>query len=86
MSPYLPGRPLGSAEFVQALEGSMKRWLTPLRGGRHPKASLDPRQSELAFGSEEIAIDDFMYVAVVVRVWVRPVCHPVAVALSARTP
>jgi hypothetical protein len=27
------GRPLGSAEFVQALEGSMKRRLAPQKGG-----------------------------------------------------
>jgi hypothetical protein len=44
------GRPLGSAEFVQALEGAMKRRrLAPQKGGRHPKASLDARQSQLAF-------------------------------------
>jgi putative transposase len=46
------GRPLGSAEFVQALEGSMKRRLAPRKGGRPPKAGLDARQSELAFESE----------------------------------
>jgi putative transposase len=46
------GRPLGSAEFVQALEGSMKRRLAPQKGGRPPKSGLDARQSELAFESE----------------------------------
>jgi putative transposase len=46
------GRPLGNAEFVQALERSMKRRLTPRKGGRPPKTSLDTRQSELAFGPE----------------------------------
>jgi hypothetical protein len=32
------GRPLGSAEFVQALEGSMKRRLAPRNGGSPPKS------------------------------------------------
>jgi hypothetical protein len=39
------GRPLGSAEFVQALEGSMRRRLAPQKGGRPPKTGLDARQS-----------------------------------------
>jgi putative transposase len=43
------GRPLGSTEFVQALEGSMTRRLAPQKGGRPPKACLDARQSELSF-------------------------------------
>jgi hypothetical protein len=46
------GRPLGSAEFVQALEGSMKRRLAPRKGGRPPKTRLDARQSVLAFDPE----------------------------------
>jgi putative transposase len=46
------GRPLGSTEFVQALERSMKRRLSPRKGGRPPKTGLDARQSELAFESE----------------------------------
>ena len=46
------GRPLGSAEFVLALEGAMKRRLAPQKGGRPPKTGLDARQSELAFESE----------------------------------
>ncbi len=46
------GRPLGSAEFVEALEGTMKRRLAPQKGGRPPKAGLDARQGELVFESE----------------------------------
>jgi putative transposase len=46
------GRPLGSTEFVQTLEGSMKRRLAPQKGGRPPKPRLDARQSELAFEPE----------------------------------
>jgi len=46
------GRPLGSAEFVRALEGSMKRRLAPQKGGRPPKTSVDARQNELAFETE----------------------------------
>ncbi len=46
------GRPLGSAEFVQALERSMKRRLGRRKGGRPPKTGLDARQTELAFEPE----------------------------------
>jgi putative transposase len=46
------GRPLGSAEFVQALERSMKRRLAPQKGGRPPTTCLDARQCELAFEPE----------------------------------
>jgi putative transposase len=46
------GRPLGSAEFVQALEGSMKRRLAPRKGGRPSKTGLDARQSVLVFDPE----------------------------------
>ena len=46
------GRPLGSAEFVHALEGTMKRRLAPQKGGRPPKAGSDAGQGELAFESE----------------------------------
>ena len=46
------GRPLGSAEFVQALEASMKRRLAPQKGGHPHKTGFDARQSELAFESE----------------------------------
>jgi putative transposase len=46
------GRPLGSAEFVQALEGSMKRRLAPRKGGRPSNTGLNARQSVLAFDPE----------------------------------
>jgi putative transposase len=46
------GRPLGSADFVQALEASMKRRLAPQKGGRPPKTGLDARQCELASGPD----------------------------------
>jgi putative transposase len=46
------GRPLGSEEFVQALEVSMQRRLTPQKRGRPPKPCLDARQSELAFEAD----------------------------------
>jgi putative transposase len=38
------GRPLGSAEFVAALEHSTLRLLAPARGGRPRKSPRDPRQ------------------------------------------
>jgi hypothetical protein len=43
------GRPLGSTEFVQALEGSTKRRLAPQKGGRPPNKGLNERQSKLVF-------------------------------------
>jgi putative transposase len=43
------GRPLGSTEFVQALEGSTKRRLAPQKGGRPPKECVNERQSKLVF-------------------------------------
>jgi hypothetical protein len=46
------GRPLGTAEFVQALEGSMKRRLAPQNGGRPAKMALEAKQSKLAFEAE----------------------------------
>jgi hypothetical protein len=46
------GRPLGAAEFVHALEGSMNRRLAPQKGGRSTKTALDPKQSKLAFEAE----------------------------------
>jgi hypothetical protein len=39
------GRPLGSTEFVQALEGSTKQRLAPQKGRRPPKACLDARRA-----------------------------------------
>lgn len=41
------GRPLGSAEFVAALEESMSRPLVPRKGGRPKKPSADSRQLSL---------------------------------------
>jgi putative transposase len=46
------GRPPGIAEFVQALEGSMKRRLAPQKGGRPTKMALEAKQSKLAFEAE----------------------------------
>jgi hypothetical protein len=42
----------GSGRVCAALEGTMKRRLAPLKGGRPPKAGLYERQSELVFESE----------------------------------
>jgi putative transposase len=44
------GRPLGTQEFVHALEESMVRRLVPQKGGRPAKPRRDARQSELDFG------------------------------------
>jgi putative transposase len=43
------GRPLGSTDFIQRLERSLKRRLTPNKGGR-PKRARDLSQATLAFG------------------------------------
>jgi putative transposase len=43
------GRPLGSADFVQDLEKSMRRRLTPQKGGRPSKSKPDTKQETLAF-------------------------------------
>jgi putative transposase len=42
------GRPLGTAEFVHALELSTRRLLAPQKRGRRPTAIADPRQSVLS--------------------------------------
>jgi hypothetical protein len=42
------GRPLGTAEFVHALERSTQRPLAPQKRGRRPRAIADPRQSVLS--------------------------------------
>jgi len=42
------GRPLGSAEFVRALERSTQRPLAPQKRGRRPRAVADPRQIVLS--------------------------------------
>ena len=44
------GRPLGTREFVHALEESMDRRLVPQKGGRPAKPRPDTRQSGLDFG------------------------------------
>ncbi len=44
------GRPLGTQEFVHALEESMDRRLVPQKGGRPAKPRPDARQSDLDFG------------------------------------
>ena len=44
------GRPLGTKEFVHALEEAMDRRLVPQKGGRPAKPRPDTRQSDLDFG------------------------------------
>ena len=44
------GRPLGTQEFVHALEESMERRLVPQKGGRPAKPRPNTRQSDLDFG------------------------------------
>jgi hypothetical protein len=44
------GRPLGTAEFIGALEKKMLRRLKLLKGERPGKPITDSRQSELTFG------------------------------------
>jgi hypothetical protein len=41
------GRPLGSPEFIEALEKSMRRHLAPQKGGRPEKPVADARQTSL---------------------------------------
>jgi|SRR5579863_5207393 putative transposase len=43
------GRPLGTTEFVAALEQTTMRQLAPRKGGRPPKPAADPRQHRLPF-------------------------------------
>jgi putative transposase len=43
------GRPLGSEEFVRALEERTERTLAPRRGGRPAKFVEDARQEEFVF-------------------------------------
>ncbi len=45
------GRPLGSADFVRALERTLRRNLLPIPGGRPPKKTSGERQAALAFGA-----------------------------------
>ena len=44
------GRPLGTADFVKALEQTLHRKLAPQRGGRPHKREDDPAQTSLSFG------------------------------------
>ena len=44
------GRPLGTSEFVQALEKATLRRLAPQKGGRQAKAAPDQRPADLVFG------------------------------------
>ncbi len=43
------GRPLGTSEFVEALEKIMERSLAPKKGGRPEKSVVDRKQSKLDF-------------------------------------
>jgi len=43
------GRPLGTIEFIAALEPTTLRRLAPRKGGRPPKPAPDPRQHSLTF-------------------------------------
>jgi len=45
------GRPLGSVEFITALEHATRRRLTPQKGGRPEKPQPDTRQTALGFNS-----------------------------------
>ena len=45
------GRPLGTAEFVHALERSTQRPLSPQKRGRRPRAVADPRQIVLSLSA-----------------------------------
>ena len=45
------GRPLGTAEFIGALEKKMLRRLKLLKGGHPGKPTTDSRQSQLTFGA-----------------------------------
>jgi putative transposase len=45
------GRPLGTEEFVRALEQSTERRLLPQKGGRPPKPRREVRQGDFDFGS-----------------------------------
>ena len=43
------GRPLGSPEFIEGLEKSMRRRLAPQKGGRPERPTADARQTSLTF-------------------------------------
>ncbi len=46
------GRPLGAADFVNALEKELNRALVARRGGCRPKPEQDQRQQVMQFGPE----------------------------------
>jgi hypothetical protein len=48
-NPPHTGRPLGTQEFVHALEEAIDRRLVPQKGGRPAKPRPDTRQSDLDF-------------------------------------
>jgi hypothetical protein len=43
------GRPLGSTDFVDALEKTMQRPLAPKKGGRPPNQKIDSKQANFTF-------------------------------------
>jgi hypothetical protein len=45
------GRPLGSVEFIEALEQKTSRQLAPRKGGRPTKTFADKRQGSILFDS-----------------------------------
>lgn len=47
------GRPLGDEPFVQSLEQSTRRRLSPQKGGRPKKSESDQRQTALEFDGEQ---------------------------------
>lgn len=47
------GRPLGTAEFVRALERSTQRPLAPRKRGRRRRAVADPRQNVLLLNVQQ---------------------------------
>ena len=66
MHPY---RPLGSAEFVQALEGSMRRRLTPQKGGRPLKLAWTLDRANWPLSQSRLRSTTRLFIAVVVTAW-----------------
>ena len=46
------GRPLGSPGFIHSLEITLRRRLTPEKGGRPLKEGLSPAQQAFSFGQD----------------------------------
>ncbi|MFY9728077.1 MAG: hypothetical protein WB579_24935 [Bryobacteraceae bacterium] len=46
------GRPLGSPGFVRQMEITLRRRLTPAKGGRPPKEAISPAQLAFSFGHD----------------------------------